>query len=71
VSRAIHTQEALESTRRRALALGYVYGRSDALQAHIYGEAGTFADYYEKHFEGDHVDLLSAYTQFTEWRAKL
>lgn len=67
----IHTQEFLETTRRRALAMGYVYGRSEALQAHIFGEASTFADYYERHFTGDHVDLGGAYTQFTEWRAKL
>lgn len=70
MSRAIHTQEALESTRRRALAMGYIYGRSDALKAHIYLEATTFADYYERVFTGDHVDLGGAYTQFTEWRAK-
>lgn len=68
MSRAIHTQERLDIACRRSLAMGYIYGRSDAFQAHIYGEASTFADYYERHFTGDHVDLGVAYRTFLAWR---
>jgi hypothetical protein len=58
-----------ESVRARALALGYVFGRTaERIDGGDYransDHASAFADFYEKHTDGNWADLTDQYAAF-------
>lgn len=58
-----------ESVRARALALGYVFGRTaERIEGGDYqansDHASAFADFYEQHTDGNWADLPTKYAEF-------